>query len=539
MAAPSFRFKIALLSTLLSGAVLVAFGLFFLNVIHRVGLERIDREMLTLGESQIKVRPDRDAREELEKSLRFIYGPEATQRFVLRVRNRAADRLIYQSPNWPAALDESRMPAPAMRHPSPLRRQGPPPPRHDGPPPRRDGPPPPHGDRPPPDGEPPFGPPPEPPFGPPPGGGGALSREAGEGRGGGPDLGPEPPPIRTSVATVRDGDTVWRVLLLVHPRNQVLLGQDLSDFEAENARYRNAFLLAAPLALLLLALAGGWVAKRALRPIEAVTATAQNITARGLGERVPAMRADREIAQLIEVINGMLERLERSFHQAARFSADAAHELKTPLTILQGQLEQALQEAPDGSPAQRTLSDLLGEVQRLRSIIRKLLLLAQADAGRLGVALEPVDWSERVRELVADTRELAPHLAVSAEIASGVKVQGDPVLLVQLLQNLAGNAIKFNRSDEGDPGAIAIELKVERGRAVLRIANTGPPLAPEERVKIFERFYRGDPSRNRRVDGVGLGLSLAREIALAHGGDLAVDTDRPGWVRFTLELAAA
>lgn len=504
MAAPSFRFKIALLSTLLSGAVLVAFGLFFLNVIRRVGLERIDREMLTLGESQLKVRPDRDARDELEKSLRFIYGREGPQRFVLQVTDRISGTTIYQSPNWPAALGESRMPAPETRHPPGMGAPGPE---------RRPG----RADRPPPPPPGAEGPPP-PPFG--------------------PERGP-PPPINTSVATLHDGDTAWRVLLLVHPRNQVLLGQDLSDFEAENARYRNAFLLAAPLALLLLALSGGWVAKRALRPIEAVTATAKNITARGLGERVPAMRADREIAQLIAVINGMLERLERSFHQAARFSADAAHELKTPLTILQGQLEQALQEAPDGSAYQRTLSDLLGEVQRLRSIIRKLLLLAQADAGRLGVVMEPVDWSERAQELVADTRELAPHLEVSAEIAPGVKVLGDRDLLVQLLQNLAGNAIKFNQPNGGDPGAIAVELKIERGRAVFRISNTGPPLGPEERAKIFERFYRGDPSRNRRVDGVGLGLSLAREIALAHGGDLKVDNVRPGWVRFTLELAAA
>ena len=183
---------------------------------------------------------------------------------------------------------------------------------------------------------------------------------------------------------MRDGDTSWRVALLVHPGGRLLLGSDLSELAAENARYRNAFLLAAPLALLLLAGAGGWVAARALRPVEAITATARRITARDLGERVPAVRADREIAQLIEVINGMLERLERSFRQAARFSADAAHELKTPLTILQGQLEQSLQETPDGSPFQRTLSDLLDEVQRLRSIVRKLLLLAQADAGRLG-----------------------------------------------------------------------------------------------------------------------------------------------------------
>ena len=236
----------------------------------------------------------------------------------------------------------------------------------------------------------------------------------------------------------------------------------------------------------------------------------------------------------------MLERLERSFQQAARFSADAAHELQTPLTILQGQLEQSLQEAPDGSPLQRTLSDFLGEVQRLRLIVRKLLLLAQADAGRLGKAgaFEVIDWSGRGRELVEDTRELAPRLAVSADVAPGVEVRGDEGLLVQLLQNLTSNAIKLNRGGpDGEPGAIDFELKPEPGRAVFRIANTGPLLTAEEREQIFERFYRGDPSHNRCVDGVGLGLSLAREIALAHGGRLAVDTERPGWVRFTLELA--
>jgi two-component system heavy metal sensor histidine kinase CusS len=485
MAAPSFRFKIALLSTVLSGGVLLVFGFFFLTVIHRVGLARVDREMLAIGESLIKAdpfHPGSDVDFTLERSLRFIYGPESRQRFVLQVRDREGGK-SYESPGWPAVLDASPLPPPRVRDPSPPWRQGEP---------ERDG----EGHRPP----------------------------------------PRPEPILSSFATVSDGATSWRVASFVHPRGRVLLGQDLAAFDAENARYRNAFLLAAPLALLLLAGAGGWVAARALRPIEAVTATARRITERGLGERVPAVRADREIARLIEVINGMLERLERSFRQAARFSADAAHELKTPLTILQGQLEQSLQETPDGSPIQRTLSDLLDEVQRLRSIVRKLLLLAQADAGRLGEAgaSEVIDWSGRVSELVEDTRELAPSLAVSADVASGVEVRGDEDLLVQLLQNLASNAIKFNR---GEPGAIAFELRAEQGRAVFRIANTGSPFTAEERERIFERFYRGDPSHNRRVDGVGLGLSLAREIALAHGGELKVDTERSGWVRFTLELA--
>jgi heavy metal sensor kinase len=321
-----------------------------------------------------------------------------------------------------------------------------------------------------------------------------------------------------------------------HEQATVVIGMDLTAFAAENDTYRNLFLVTCPLALLLLAGGGWWLGTRALRPVEVITRTAARINARGLDERIPAMRTDRELAQLVDVMNEMLERLERSFRQAARFSADAAHELKTPLTILQGQLEQALQEASDDSPEQRNYGDLLSEVQRLRSIIRKLLLLAQADAGQMRRGMEEVDLSERAREVAEDTRELAPHLDVRADIAPGIRVQGDPDLLTQVLQNLATNAVKFNR---GDPGAIEIALRAANGRALLHMANTGEPLSAEEQKRIFERFYRGDPSRSRRVDGVGLGLSLAREIAASHGGDLRVDTDRPGWVRFTLLLPLA
>ena len=172
-------------------------------------------------------------------------------------------------------------------------------------------------------------------------------------------------------------------------------------------------------------------------------------------------------------------------------------------------------------------------MQRLRSIIRKLLLLAQADAGQMRGGLEPVHLSERAQEVLEDIRELAPHLDVRADIAPGVWVRGDPDLLTQVLQNLASNAVKFNH---GKPGAIKIELHAENGHALFRMFNTGQPLSLEEQGRIFERFYRGDPSRSRRVDGVGLGL--AREIATSHGGDLRVDTTRPGWVRFTLVLPA-
>lgn len=496
MRARSFRLKIALLSTLVSGTILLAFGGFFLTVIYRVGLERIDREIRALGESQLRARPNRDAQavaSAFESSQHFIYG-ESQPHFVFSMST-AAGELRYRSPGWPAALREDLLPrlgaieewGPGGRPQGAGRGPGPRPPR-------------------PPGAAPGFRP---------------------------------PRPRRPAFATIEDGKRQWRVGVMGHEQSTIVIGADLTAFTAENDLYRNIFLVSCPLALLLLGGGGWWLAARALRPIEVITQAAARINAKGLNERIPAVRSDDELARLVAVMNGMLERLERSFRQAARFSADAAHELKTPLTILQGQLEQALQEAPDGSPEQRNYSELLSEVQRLRSIIRKLLLLAQADAGQMRQGMEEVDLSERAREVVEDTRELAPHLDVRADIASGIWVRGDPDLLTQVLHNLAINAIKFNRGTAENPGLIEIDLRNGDGRALLRVANTGEPLSPEEQSRMFERFYRGDPSRSRKVDGVGLGLSLAREIATSHGGDLTVDTERPGWVRFTLALPVA
>lgn len=498
MRARSFRLKIALLSTLVSGSVLLIFGWFFLTVIYRVGLDRVDREIRALGESQLRARPKLDMQtvaRAFEDSQRFIYG--GSQPHFVFSMSTAAGETLYRSPGWPAALSDQSLP-----------RLGPVEDRPPGPP-----------RRPPPHGGPRPGPPPER-RGPP---------------AGGPEFRP-PRPRRPAFATIQDGERQWRVGVMGHERYTVVIGADLTAFTAENDLYRNLFLVACPLALLLLGGGGWWLATRALRPVELITQAAARINAKGLDERIPAVRSDDELARLVAVMNAMLERLERSFRQAARFSADAAHELKTPLTILQGQLEQALQEAEDGSPEQKNYGELLSEVQRLRSIIRKLLLLAQADAGQMRQGMEEVDLSEKANEVVEDVRELAPHLDIRADIAPSVRVRGDGDLLTQVLQNLATNAIKFNKANSDHSGAIEITLRNGSGRALLQVSNTGEPLSTEEQRRIFERFYRGDPSRSRRVDGVGLGLSLAREIAASHGGDLRVDTERPGWVRFTLTL---
>jgi signal transduction histidine kinase len=228
----------------------------------------------------------------------------------------------------------------------------------------------------------------------------------------------------------------------------------------------------------------------------------------------------------------MLERLERSFHQASRFSGDAAHELKTPLAILRGELEQAVQQAEAGSLMQQTLSHLLEEVSRLSSIVRKLLLLSLADAGQMSLRREPVDITALVQEQLEDVALLAPELTVTAALEPNLKVMGDRDLLIQVVQNLLSNAIKYNLPR----GWIRVQGKRQQGQVGITVANAAKLLSSEEQAQLFERFYRGNPARTRVTDGLGLGLSLAREIARAHGGDVILVASSPSEVQFCLTL---
>jgi len=202
---------------------------------------------------------------------------------------------------------------------------------------------------------------------------------------------------------------------------------------------------------------------------------------------------------------------------------------------LQGQLNQALHTVPDGSPEQHTYVDLLEEVQRLKTIVRKLLLLAQSDAGQLRLSLTEIRLDEELEALFEDLPLLAPELELQKDIAPNVRVRADPDLLRQVLQNLASNAIKYNR----EHGTLSCTLRTANGQAQLAVSNTVATDVAVDRERIFDRFYRGDTAHNRKIDGTGLGLSLAREISRAHGGDLTVEKARDGWVTFLFTLPLA
>jgi heavy metal sensor kinase len=327
---------------------------------------------------------------------------------------------------------------------------------------------------------------------------------------------------RTRFGVFADGDTT------------LVLAASLGEAEESVGDLLGAYLIALPAVLLVVAGGSWWIARRALLPVTNITRAAASITADRLHERLPARETDDEIGRHIGVLNGMFDRLQRSFEQANRFTADAAHELRTPLTIMRGQIEDALRSGNFSPEQQRLLVGLLEENTGLQKISDNLLLLARFDTGRDQLERGPVDLSALMEEAREDAELLAAarRLTIGAEIAPGLRVSGDAVMLRRVALNLIDNAVKFSRGN----GELRLELRSEGGEAVLTVANTGPGIAPERRATLFERFYRADAGRNRETGGSGLGLSLCREIVTAHGGRIDLSRSDSEWTEFTVRL---
>ncbi len=314
------------------------------------------------------------------------------------------------------------------------------------------------------------------------------------------------------------------------PAHRAARGRESAEEMADQAmdfREIREIVLWSGVPALLLALGGGWwLTRKALAPVAALTQAAARINERSLRGQLPRSGNGDELDRLTEVFNGMTARLDGSFQRVREFTLHASHELKTPLTILRGELEVALREEKNGAPPQpaRLLSQM-DEIDRLTKIVDGLTLLTKADAGQVALQLEPVRLDELVRECFADANILAQPAGVKVSLADceETRLQGDRHRLRQLLLNLADNAVKYNHPG----GAVAISLKRDGRAAELRMANTGPGLARDLQPRVFERFFRGDASHNRAVDGCGLGLSIAQWIVHAHGGAIQFDSE-PG-----------
>ena len=279
-----------------------------------------------------------------------------------------------------------------------------------------------------------------------------------------------------------------------------------------------------------------WLAREALTPVHALTATAERISVPSLRTRMVLAAPYEEFERLAHVFNAMLDRLHHVFEEQRRFIADAAHEIQTPLTVIRGTIEVALQKSRTTEDYREALMTNLGQVERLGTLTRSLLTLAQFSGDRPPVTLTPLALAPLVEDLVKELTPLAEDrkIKLAVEAQPVPLVQGDAGRLTQLLINLLDNALAHT----GPEGRITIRLKPIPSHVVLQIEDTGSGIAPEHLPRLFERFYRADPARARESGGTGLGLAIVKEIAEAHGGTIAVKSTLGQGTLFTVTLPA-
>jgi len=290
-----------------------------------------------------------------------------------------------------------------------------------------------------------------------------------------------------------------------------------------------SMLLIAPVILIGAVVVGHWLAGTSLRPVQGIMDEVEAISdGRSLHRRLPVPMSGDEMARLALTVNGMLARLEQSFGSLHRFTADASHELKTPLMVLRAGVERAL--VHPGIPPEilQSLDETLAQINQMSEMVENLLTLARADEGRAPLAVEESD----LRELLGDVAETAGMLGESAGITVRADIPDHQVLLAvdrhrirEMLLNLVTNAIKY--TPQG--GTVGLGLEEDDGAAVFTVRDSGIGIAPGDLPHIFERFWRADPARSRTGDrpGTGLGLAITKWIAEAHGGTITVQS-RPG-----------
>jgi len=279
---------------------------------------------------------------------------------------------------------------------------------------------------------------------------------------------------------------------------------------------------------------GWWITRRSLRPLDDVVEIAGDLGAEQLDARIPLKDgSSEEVARLVHALNAMLQRIEVAVAGMRRFTADASHELRTPLALLMGEIELALRRPRTEAELRATLESTLDELSRLGRLIDSLLLLARSDGSEIPVEPEPIDVADVARhvidtyEVVMAERNLRHSLAVQP-----VRVRADEVWLGRALANLVDNACKFTPPG----GQVAVEVRARDGAAEVVVRDSGPGVPLDERDRVFERFYRGEAGRGP-VDGFGLGLALARDIARGLGGEITVLPEGPG-AAFCLRLPA-
>ncbi len=317
---------------------------------------------------------------------------------------------------------------------------------------------------------------------------------------------------------------------------RLYFAQESSGLEESIRNIAIILLLGFPAALVLAIIGGYFLAGRALSPISAVTEKARRITADNLSERLPVPNPNDEIGRLTTVFNETLSRLENSFARLKRFTSDASHELRIPLTSMRSVGEVSLSSAGNGEKYREAIGSMLEEVDRLTILVDNLLTLARGDSGRAQLDPAPLDISSIARRVTEDMRVLAEEKGQTLTLheASLPELEADAITLSRAISNVLHNAIRYTQNG----GAIDVRIgETDGGFVAIEIIDDGPGIPPEDREKVFERFYRLDSSRTSEEGGTGLGLAIARWAVEANGGKIEfLEKEGQGsWCRITLK----
>ncbi|MBS3907121.1 MAG: HAMP domain-containing protein [Syntrophaceae bacterium] len=352
------------------------------------------------------------------------------------------------------------------------------------------------------------------------------------------------------------GNTPLRIITYpVKENNQVTkmiqVASSLEDVEDAINTLLVILIVTVPSILVIASLGGQFLANKALKPVDRVTQAARMITSQNLNQRIQTLKVKDEISRLIDTFNEMISRLDQSFRQVKQFTTDASHELKTPLTILKGEVEVALRKKRPLHEYEQVLESNLEEIDRMSKIVEDLLLLSKADIGEIRLNREDIHLTRFIAGLTEQMKILAQPKNIRIEISNHqneIHVLGDTLRMRELFINLIENGIKYTEAGgsilitltkETDPPPEALRRagdsvnpltpkeKKAAPFAKIIVADTGIGIAREDQEKIFNRFFRVDKARSREQGGSGLGLSICKWIVEAHQGEITVESE-PG-----------
>ena len=329
-------------------------------------------------------------------------------------------------------------------------------------------------------------------------------------------------------------DTAYRVMSTKQGDLRLTLLLDITHHQHFLEQMQRLIWLCVGLSALATALLGAWVARRGLRPLRQMTRVTQQVSASSLTARLPADALPTELGELAASFNAMLARLEDAFARLSAFSADIAHELRTPLSNLLTQTQVILSQPRALEDYQEALHSNLEELQHLAQMVGDMLLLAKADNGLLQTRRETLALERELTALAEYFTPLAEEAGVRLQVDGQATLSADRALLHRALSNLIDNALRFTPRG----GEQRLSAAQQGARVRIEVANQGPEIPAAQRERLFDRFYRADPARREGgTEHAGLGLAIARSIVQAHGGAIHCESAE-GWTRFILEFPA-